>query len=152
MQQLNNANIKGESTVKLAVQLDSSKSEYEAVEKIWKQHKTLLDDLRVTEARYQEVNSELDKIKIEGKYKRAAFIQYDELPDLESKLDDIKTKLHELKDRYKWLSQVVGQYEIASVLSQWTGIPLDKIIKSDNERLLLLTKGLTIGLLVKMRL
>jgi ATP-dependent Clp protease ATP-binding subunit ClpB len=136
LQQLKKEKITGKDAVKLQVYLDSSKKEYEEIEQIWKTHKSLLDDLRVTEARYQEFVSELEKIKAEGEYEGAARIQYEEMPELEGKLSDLRGKLHTVQNSHKWLSQVVGKYEIASVLAQWTSIPIDKLMKEDNERLL----------------
>ena len=44
--------------------------------------------------------------------------------------------MNTVQNTHKWLSQVVGKYEIASVLAQWTSIPIDKLMKEDNERLL----------------
>lgn len=136
LQQLKKEKITGKDAVKLQVYLDSSKKEYEEIEGIWKKHKSLLDDLRVTEARHQELSSELEKSTSEGEYEGAAKIQYEELPELESKLADIRGKLHTIQGSNKWLSQVVGKYEVASVLAQWTGIPIDKLMKEDNQRLL----------------
>ena len=136
LQQLKKAKITGKDAVKLQVYLDSSKKEYGEIEKIWQTHRSLLDDLRVTEARYQELAAELEKIKADGKYEDAARVQFEEMPDLEKKLADIKGKLQTVQKTNKWLSQVVGKYEIASVLARWTSIPVDKIMKEDSERLL----------------
>ena len=136
LQQLKKENITGKDSVKLQVYLDTSKKEYQEIERIWKTHKVILDDLRVTEARNQELSSELERLKSEGDFSGAAKVQYEEMPELESKLQSLRGKLKTMQSTHKWLSQVVGKYEIASVLAQWTSIPIDKLMKEDNERLL----------------
>lgn len=136
LQQLRKEKITGKDAVRLQVLLDASKKEYQEIESIWTSHRKLLDDYRVTEARSQELSAELEKMKALGKYEMAAKIQFEDKPNLDAALVSLKANLMSMQKTHQWLSQVVGKYEVASVLALWTGVPVDKILREDNERLL----------------
>lgn len=132
--------LKGESAsdavIKLRIMLGDSKRDYEAIEKVWQKHRSYLNDLRVTEVRIQELTEELEKSKSLGSYDEAAKIQYEQIPPLKESLGSLKEKLQNLQNKHAWLSQTVGAYEIGAVLSEWTGIPLGKLLKQDSDRVL----------------
>lgn len=99
----------------------------------WKAEKQSLADLT-------EVKDKLDKAKIEvaiaqrnGQFEKAGELQYGLIPDLEKKMKELENLAKEKKGRAE---KVVTDESIAEVVSKWTGIPVDKMLEGEKEKLL----------------
>ena len=86
----------------------------------------------------------LDKARIEaekalrdGKYERAGELQYKEIPDLEKRLNEINAHT-----QTQTAVETVTPDVIAEVVSKWTGIPVDKLMSNEKEKLLEMEKVL----------
>ena len=86
----------------------------------------------------------LDKARIEaekalrdGKYERAGELQYKEIPDLEKRLNEINAHA-----QTQTAVETVTPDVIAEVVSKWTGIPVDKLMSNEKEKLLEMEKVL----------
>ena len=86
----------------------------------------------------------LDKARIEaekalrdGKYERAGELQYKEIPDLEKRLNEINAHA-----QTQTTVETVTPDVIAEVVSKWTGIPVDKLMSNEKEKLLEMEKVL----------
>ena len=86
----------------------------------------------------------LDKARIEaekalrdGKYERAGELQYKEIPDLEKRLNEINAHA-----QTQTAVETVTPDVIAEVVSKWTGIPVDKLMRKKKEKLLEMEKVL----------
>ncbi len=96
----------------------------------WKSKKQALADMT-------EIKDKLDKAKIEaeiaqrnGHFEKAGELQYVEIPEL-------MKKLHELEGTAKQQTEeVVTDTAIAEVVSKWTGIPVDKMLEGEKDKLL----------------
>ena len=91
-------------------------------------------------ANLTEIKDKLDKAKIEvaiaqrnGQFEKAGELQYGVIPDLERKKQELENIDKERKDRRE---QVVTDASIAEVVSKWTGIPVDKMLEGEKEKLL----------------
>ena len=103
------------------------------LEEKWQSAKKSLADLT-------EVKDKLDKAKIEvtiaqreGKFEKAGELQYVLIPQLEKQMADLEKAAKTQKDQAE---QVVTDGSIAEVVSKWTGIPVDKMLEGEKEKLL----------------
>jgi ATP-dependent Clp protease ATP-binding subunit ClpB len=87
----------------------------------------------------QKLKSELDALRIElanaqrrGEYQRAGELAYGRIPELEKKLADIEA--HE--NAGEMVEEAVTADHIAQVVSRWTGVPVDKMLEGEKEKLL----------------
>jgi ATP-dependent Clp protease ATP-binding subunit ClpB len=87
----------------------------------------------------QKLKSELDALRIElanaqrrGEYQRAGELAYGRIPELEKKLADIEA--HE--NAGEMMEEAVTANHIAQVVSRWTGVPVDKMLEGEKEKLL----------------
>lgn len=92
-----------------------------------------------------DVKTEIDKTKIEIEqaernydFETLSRLKYGKLPDLERQLKE----LQERSTEESGLKEEVGEDEIAEVVAKWTGIPINKLVESEKERLLNLDKEL----------
>jgi ATP-dependent Clp protease ATP-binding subunit ClpB len=87
----------------------------------------------------QKLKSELDALRIElanaqrrGEYQRAGELAYGRIPELEKKLVDIEAK----EDTGEMMEEAVTANHIAQVVSRWTGVPVDKMLEGEKDKLL----------------
>jgi ATP-dependent Clp protease ATP-binding subunit ClpB len=86
----------------------------------------------------QKLKSELDGLRIElanaqrrGEYQRAGELAYGRIPELEKKLVGI-----EAKENGEMMEEAVTANHIAQVVSRWTGVPVDKMLEGEKDKLL----------------
>ncbi|HKL44059.1 MAG TPA: AAA family ATPase [Candidatus Absconditabacterales bacterium] len=99
----------------------------------------------------KEINKEIKDLHHEAEisekqtdYNKAAEIKYSQIPKLESKLEQIETKIEQSKKEGKILiKDIVEEEDIASIISKWTGIPVSKLIQTEMEKLSKLEKHLS---------
>jgi ATP-dependent Clp protease ATP-binding subunit ClpB len=87
----------------------------------------------------QKLKSELDALRIElanaqrrGEYQRAGELAYGRIPELEKKLAEIEA--HE--NAGEMMEEAVTANHIAQVVSRWTGVPVDKMLEGEKDKLL----------------
>jgi len=87
----------------------------------------------------QKLKSELDGLRIElanaqrrGEYQRAGELAYGQIPELEKRLTDIEA--HE--NAGDMMEEAVTANHIAQVVSRWTGVPVDKMLEGEKDKLL----------------
>jgi ATP-dependent Clp protease ATP-binding subunit ClpB len=87
----------------------------------------------------QKLKSELDGLRIElanaqrrGEYQRAGELAYGQIPELEKRLTDIEA--HE--NTGDMMEEAVTANHIAQVVSRWTGVPVDKMLEGEKDKLL----------------
>lgn len=115
------------------------------IEKLEKQSAEGSESWRAQKGSVQEASrlrEQLDKARIdveralrEGQYEQAGQLQYKEIPDLEKKLE----KLNKEGSAHTSLETVTPDV-VAGVISKWTGIPVDKLLGSEREKLLEMEK------------
>src|SRR6266849_4379002 len=87
----------------------------------------------------QKLKSELDALRIElanaqrrGEYQRAGELAYGQIPELEKKLAAIEAK----ENAGEMMEEAVTANHIAQVVSRWTGVPVDKMLEGEKDKLL----------------
>ena len=90
----------------------------------------------------QEIKEKADQLKIEadqaqraGDYERAARILYGEQRELDSRLEEKNLALAELQQERRMLKEEVDEEDIAQVVSKWTGIPVNRLVEGEVEKL-----------------
>ena len=113
-------------------EINGLEAKAKVLEDRWREDKQGLAD-------YTKIKDQLDKAKIEveiakrdGKLERAGELQYSIIPELEKKLE-VKENNEEKRNSF---SETVTDENIAAVVSKRTGIPVDKMLKGEKEKLL----------------
>lgn len=107
----------------------------------WEREKGLLEGVKekknqVERLRFQE--SEAERV---GDYNRVAELRYGEIPALEKEIDDALDKFNKLDTHL--LKEEVDEQLIAQIVGKWTGIPVEKMLQGEAEKLLQLEKNLS---------
>jgi ATP-dependent Clp protease ATP-binding subunit ClpB len=107
--------------------------EYSDLEEVWKSEKAALQGSTHIKEELERARLDLETAQRAGDLARMSELQYGRIPELEKQLDLAANV--EMQDM-KLLINKVGEEEIASVVSRWTGIPVSKMLESEREKLL----------------
>jgi len=105
----------------------------------WKLRKSTVNEAGRLREKLDSARTEAEKALRGGKYERAGELQYKEIPELERKIAELSKG-----ERQQNSLGTVTPDMIASVVSKWTGIPVDKLVGSEREKLLNLEKNLAL--------
>jgi ATP-dependent Clp protease ATP-binding subunit ClpB len=122
--------------VTIDAELAKVRKEHERVEAIWRSHQAALESLREAESRREELQGLYNTAKDRGDFEFAARLQYLEIPANEKLLSELRSDLTAQQSANSFLRQVVGAREVGEVVAMWTGIPVDKIVEDESNRLL----------------
>jgi ATP-dependent Clp protease ATP-binding subunit ClpB len=124
-------------------QLAELKERYQQLNLHWQNEKEILD-------RIKELNQELDNLREEAQraernydLERAAEINYGKIPALEKELKEKQKELNEVQKDRQLLKEEVTEEDIARVVARWTGIPVEKMLQTEKEKLTRLEKELS---------
>ena len=104
---------------------------------VWRAEKERLAGGQRIKEQLDSARSALEVAQRNGDLARAGELAYGVIPDLERKLDGLETADHE-----PLLDEAVKQSHIAGVVSRWTGIPVDKMLEGEREKLLHMERSL----------
>ena len=96
----------------------------------WHQEKSDLQKINEIKDKLDKAKSEVQIAERNGLYERAGELQYGIIPRLTAELSELE------KNTKKACEQTVQPEDIAKVVSKWTGIPTDKMLSSEREKLL----------------
>ncbi len=99
----------------------------------WQKNKRDLADFTVLKDKLDKARIEVDIAKREGKFERAGELQYGIIPDLEKKIAESEGVNKNNKGSF---TETVTEEDIAHVVSKRTGIPVDKMLTGEKEKLL----------------
>ena len=116
-------------------ELADLKTENDAMRTQWESEKRAISELKNTKEQIEEVKLQIEEAERQYDLEKLAQLKYGILPDLEKKL--VKdTKSADEAEGSRLLKEEVTEEEIAEVVSKWTGIPVNKLVETEKERLL----------------
>lgn len=122
---------------KLEEEITKLEEENKKLTDAWMEEKKSLSEIHKIKEQIDQLRSELEIVQREGNFARAGEIRYGLLPSLEKALTDITEKQSE-----RSLKEEVTEQDIASIVARWTGIPVEKMLQGEREKLLKLEEHL----------
>ena len=109
----------------------------EGMKAVWLREKELIETVRSVKQRIETTRADLEKATRAGRYEDAGRIQYEVLPGLEKELARAQEAIAAAQEGGRgYLKEEVTSDDIAAVVAKWTGIPLSKMLESEQQRLL----------------
>ena len=109
----------------------------------WQQEKDVVEGIQKTKEQLENFKLQAEQAERTGDYGKVAEIRYGKIKESETTLDAFKAKLLELQIEGKQLiKEEVDSDDIAGVVARWTGIPVNKMMESEKEKLLHLEEEL----------
>ncbi|MCP4216605.1 MAG: ATP-dependent chaperone ClpB [bacterium] len=112
------------------------KLESEKIKEQWEKEKNLIDRLRMIREDMEELKKRRLEAERSNDYELASQIQYGRLPARDKEYEAVKERLEELRKAGKILTEVIEEEDIATVVSKWTGVPVNKLMSGERGKLL----------------
>lgn len=101
----------------------------------WNNEKDAIVQVKETKQAIEDIRHQMEDAERKYDLETLAKLKYGTLPELEEKLKEQK-KAAEKVEEQRLLKEEVGEEEIAEVVSNWTGIPVSKLVESEKEKLI----------------
>ncbi len=102
----------------------------------WQSEKELVNRIQQNKKDIEQLKFEADRAEREGDYGKVAEIRYGKLQSLENEIKSIQEELKRKQGDSAMIKEEVTAEDIADVVSRWTGIPVNKMLQSEREKLL----------------
>src|SRR5438874_6401510 len=110
--------------------LAEAKEERDALAARWAKEKEALERIKAATRRIDELRMEAERAEREGNLQRVAEIRYGEIPALEQELAERKPPENPM------VKEEVDEDDVAAVVARWTGIPVDRLLESETQKLI----------------
>jgi ATP-dependent Clp protease ATP-binding subunit ClpB len=115
--------------------ISSLEKEYSDLEEIWKADKAVLQGSQQIKEQLDQARIEMEQARRAGDLAKMSEIQYGKIPELEAQLQAADSD-DESEAKTELLRNKVTEEEVAEVVSRWTGIPVNKMLEGEREKLL----------------
>lgn len=119
----------------ISEELANLKSENDELTAKWSNEKKNIQELKNKKLELEEIRHQIETAEREYDLEKLAKLRYGDLPRLEKEIEGLKEKTEQSSEN-RLLREEVGEEEIQSVISEWTGIPISKLAESEREKLL----------------
>ncbi|WP_133011695.1 ATP-dependent chaperone ClpB [Marinomonas flavescens] len=118
----------------LEEEIEVLQKQYSDLEEIWNAEKASLQGAQKLKEELESVKQEMEEARRKGDLAKMSELQYGVIPMLEAEI--VKAGQAEEQTETTLLKNRVTEEEIATVVSRWTGIPVDKMLEGERDRLL----------------
>ncbi|HVS07746.1 MAG TPA: ATP-dependent chaperone ClpB [Candidatus Dormibacteraeota bacterium] len=101
----------------------------------WQQEKALIQQIRELKARQEQLRLEAERAERMADFEAAARLKYGEMPKAQQELEARNAELIALQKEHRLLKEEVDEEDIAKVVSRWTGIPVQKMLEGEVQKL-----------------
>lgn len=118
---------------KLQVELSEEKAEFDRLKSKWEAEKKELDSTKDIKKKIEDTNHAIEEAERNYDLEKLSELKYGTLPKLK---EELANREKSTKDESSMVKEEVTEDEIAYVVSRWTGIPVEKLNKTEREKLL----------------
>lgn len=123
-------------------ELAELKEKHQQLELHWRNEKEIIDSIKESSQKIDDLRAEAQLAERNYDLEKTARINYGEIPQLEKKIKESQRKLAEIQKDQQILKEEVTEEDIARVVSRWTGIPVQKMLSEESDKLVNLEKEL----------
>lgn len=116
--------------------LAETKERARTIEAKYQSEKAILEAIRQAKQKSEKIRHEMELAQRAGDFEKAARLQYGDLFTLQKEIEQKNQELASVQKGASFLKEEVGEDEIAQIVSRWTGIPVQKMLQSESQRLL----------------
>ncbi len=108
----------------------------------WQEEKNIIDSIQKLKQEIEHFKFEADQAERLGNYGLVAELRYGKIKDAEIKIETLKSELNNKQGNSAMIREEVCAEDIAEIVSRWTGIPVNRMMQSEKEKLLNLEQEL----------
>ena len=122
--------------------IDELNDERSKIKSRWETERGFIENIQKEKKNIERYRYEAENAEREGNYGRVAELRYGKIPNAEQNIENIKAELKKVQGDNPLIDEVVNAEDIAEIVSRWTGIPVNKMLQSERDKLLNLEKEL----------
>lgn len=107
-----------------------------ALEGKFEEEKRVFSDIAKTKSKIEDAKREAEVAKREANFNKAAEIEYGAIPNLQKELEGLENRWKNMEEEGVLLKNSVDEESVAAVISKWTGIPINKMLQSEKDKVL----------------
>ncbi|MFN3301593.1 MAG: AAA family ATPase, partial [Patescibacteria group bacterium] len=116
-------------------ELGKLKEKYKALELRWKNERDIITSIKKSKEEIERLREEVEIAEREANLARVAEIKYGKIPEIEKKIKNEEKKLAKIQEKDRLLKEEVTADDIAKIVARWTGIPVEKMLEEETEKL-----------------
>lgn len=120
----------------ISKQIDEFEQKIDVLKTQWEKEKSFIGEETATKEEIEQVKQKIEEAERNADLQTAAELKYGKLLELEKKLAQCQKKDDTAKEETTLLKEEVDDEDIANVVSKWTGIPVNRLIESEMQKLL----------------
>ncbi|MDH5717545.1 MAG: AAA family ATPase [Spirochaetia bacterium] len=109
---------------------------FNAMKFIFEEEKKSITDVALIKEQIDALKTEENRYERESNLNKVAEIRYGKLPQLQKKLEEFENNFKKKQQNRRFTKEEVSEEDIAEVVSKWTGIPVNKMLEKEKEKLL----------------
>ncbi len=117
----------------IETRIEEAERELTLMKSLWMKEKEQLKQIQIIKERIESLKNELIQYQRSGNYNKAAEIQYGLLPEEEKNYKSLSENIK--NGNFVFIKEEVTATEIAAIVSNWTGIPVSKMMEGERSRL-----------------
>ena len=122
---------------KIQAEIKTLKEKQGGLSEQWQSEKNLLDEIKALKEEEEKTRLELDKAERAFDHEKAAQLKYGRLETLQRDLEAKETKLIDIQSAgTTLLREQVSESDIAEIVANWTGVPVNRLLESERQKLL----------------
>ena len=125
-----------EKIARLSEQISALNEKRNGMRARWEQEKQLVNQIQEFKNEIEEAKFQATQEERNGNYGKVAELRYGKIKELENKVKESTENLQILQGESPMIDQEVGADDIAAVVARWTGIPVQRMMQSEKEKLL----------------
>ena len=123
-------------------EISDLKEEEKSLKAKWQSEKDVINKIQQNKAEIEEAKYQADRAEREGDYGKVAELRYGRIKELEASIEELQVNLDSMQGVDAMIKEEVDSTDIADVVSRWTGIPVNKMMQSEKDKLLHLEEEL----------
>ena len=131
-----------EKVSQLSEEIEELRKQESELSSRWNQEKTIINTIQQLKSDKEQLSIQADKAEREGDYGKVAEIRYGKIRDIDARVEEERKKLDEIRSGEPLIKEEVGSDDIAEIVAKWTGIPVNRMLTSEREKLLHLEEEL----------
>jgi len=120
---------------KLKKELADLNEQLNGIKGQWQLEKDVIQRIRQIKTEIDEAHMEEQRAERSGELSKVAEIRYGKIVNLERELEEENKKLEEIQQNSQLLKEEVAAEDIAAVVAKWTGVPVDRLLEGEKEKL-----------------
>ena len=117
-------------------------TERDRIKSRWETERSFIEKIQKEKKNIEKYRHEAEVAERDGNYGLVAELRYGKIPNSESNIESAKEELKKIQGDNPLINEVVSAEDIAEIVSRWTGIPVNKMLQSERDKLLNLEKEL----------